>query len=92
MFRPAASRLPQLLDGPGTALLIGDLGTALTPELRLGYLVVPAAMAERVGRAVADRGEQPPYLTQRVATQLLTDGTVVRQMHRRGAHNTATTP
>lgn len=91
VFRPAASRLPRLLDGPGAAVLVGDLGSALTPELRLGYAVVPAGLAERLGRALADRGEQPPHLVQRVATQLLADGTVVRQMHRRGAHNTATT-
>jgi len=84
VFRPASTRLPRLLDGAGTTVLVGGFCDALTPSLRLGYLVVPKGMADRIGRAVADRGEQPPYVTQMAVTQLLTDGTITRLMHRRG--------
>ncbi len=84
VFRPVSGRLPRLLDLAGDTVLVGGFCEALTPALRLGYLVVPRRLVADIGRTVAERGEQPPYVAQLAVTRLLADGTVTRQMHRRG--------
>jgi len=86
VFRPAANRLPRLtgLDPAAPTMLVGGFCEALTPALGLGYLVVPRSLVASVEAVVAERAEHPPYLAQLALAQLLTDGTVVRLMHRRG--------
>jgi len=84
VFRQGASRLPKLLDlAPERTVLVGGFCAALAPTLRLGYLVVPRALAGTLRRIIAERAEQPPFVTQLAMSHLLADGTIVRLMHRR---------
>jgi GntR family transcriptional regulator/MocR family aminotransferase len=84
MFPPAAQRLPRLLSlaAPDAAALVGGFCEVLTPALGIGYAVVPAHLAEAVGRHIADRSGQPPYVSQLAVARLLREGTVERVMHR----------
>jgi GntR family transcriptional regulator/MocR family aminotransferase len=83
VVRPGAGRLPRLSAiGPDTSVLIGGFCELLTPALKLGYAVVPRALAGPIGRRVQDRGEQPSYVAQLAVASLLADGTVGRLRHR----------
>ncbi len=77
---PRARALP--LD-PRTCL-VGGFGELLTPTLNLGYALVPKDLTASVGRAIGDRGGQPPELTQLAVTHLLANGTMARQTRRLG--------
>jgi GntR family transcriptional regulator/MocR family aminotransferase len=82
VFQQAAWGLPRLLQ-PGTrTVIVGGFCEVLTPTLKLGYALVPKDLAHPIGALITDRGDQPPDLTQLVVAQLLTEGTMVRQMHR----------
>lgn len=85
VFRPDAYRLPRLstLAG-GSTVVVGGFGTLLAPGIGLGYAVVPAALARRLARLVAGRGEQPPHILQLAIAELLTSGAVTRLMHQLG--------
>lgn len=80
---PGQASLPSLVAAAGIdrTVLVGAVGEHLTPALRLGYAVVPAALAAPITRLLHDSGETPPYLAQLAAAQLLRDGTM--QAHSR---------
>jgi GntR family transcriptional regulator/MocR family aminotransferase len=86
VFRPRASGLPRLTDlvDSGSAALVGGFCEVLTPGLNLGYAVVPDQLTDELGRRIVDRAGQPSHLAQVAVADLLTDGTVVRVMHRLG--------
>jgi GntR family transcriptional regulator / MocR family aminotransferase len=85
VFRSRASRLPRVLHlGGDASVLLGGFCQVLTPALKLGYAIVPRDLATVIERRLAERAEQPPYVTQLAVAELLTNGTVVRVMHRLG--------
>jgi GntR family transcriptional regulator/MocR family aminotransferase len=63
-------------------VLVGEVCDQLGPELRIGYAVVPVEVAARMRPLLRDSDATPPYISQRVATRLLRDGTLRRLSHR----------
>jgi GntR family transcriptional regulator/MocR family aminotransferase len=85
VFRTGASPLPRLQVLAGEAsVLLGSFCELLTPTLKLGYAIIPRELTDLIGRRIADRAEQPPYVAQCAVASLLQDGTVVRLVHRLG--------
>jgi GntR family transcriptional regulator/MocR family aminotransferase len=81
IFPPRTAGLPRLQAAPRT-VTVGGFGEVLAPSLKLGYALVPHELAGPLADLIADRGEQPPDLTQLAVARLLVDGTMVRQMRR----------
>jgi len=81
IFLPHTAGLPRLQPCPRT-VTVGGFGEVLAPSLKLGYAFVPRDLAGPIADLIADRGEQPPDLTQLAVARLLVDGTMVRQMRR----------
>lgn len=81
IFLPHTAGLPRLQPAPRT-VTVGGFGEVLAPSLKLGYALVPRELAGPIAELIADRGEQPPDLTQLAVARLLVDGTMVRQMRR----------
>lgn len=85
VVRPAGPALPRLSALAGdTSSLVGGFCELLTPTLKLGYAVVPTELAAVLGERIRLGAEQPPYMTQLAVAALLSDGTVLRLMHRLG--------
>jgi GntR family transcriptional regulator / MocR family aminotransferase len=78
---PSARPLPSLSAQslPERGALLGDLGQLLTPDLGLGYLVLPEHLAGTAAKRIADLREQPPLLCQRAAAELFRLGVVDRR-------------
>jgi GntR family transcriptional regulator/MocR family aminotransferase len=81
VLHPHAAGLPRLQPHPRT-ITVGDFGEVLAPSLRLGYALVPRSLAGPLADLIAERGEQPPDITQLAVARLLDDGTLARRMHR----------
>lgn len=75
------------MDGDDRVVYIGTVSKALSPQLRLGYLVLPTALvpAFRQAKRLADR--HAPVLEQRVLAALIASGAYERHVRRmRRAH------
>ena len=83
-FRYAGPPLPAMQgsDRAGCVILAGTFGKVLFPALRLGYLVVPAAVAERFIAARSITLRQPPGVTQIILTDFMTGGHFARHLGR----------
>lgn len=75
--RPLAS-----MDAHGVVVHIGTLSKAFAPGLRLGWVVAPPVLVERLAglRAVIDR--QGDRVVEHAVAELLEDGTLVRHLRR----------
>ena len=72
----------QSMDAEGRVIYIGTFSKALSPQLRLGYLVLPRELvpAFRQAKQLTDR--HAPVLDQRVLASLIESGTYERHVRR----------
>ncbi|HVR48742.1 MAG TPA: PLP-dependent aminotransferase family protein [Pseudorhodoferax sp.] len=72
----------QSIDADGRVVYIGTFSKALSPQMRLGYLVLPAALVPvfRQAKRLADR--HAPLLEQRVLATLIGNGAYERHVRR----------
>ena len=83
-FRFDAAPLPALasLDKAGRVAYIGTFSKVLTPALRVGYLVAPPLLHERVEQLVDMNNEHPSWSVQQMLATLLADGHMERHIRR----------
>ncbi len=70
------------LDRAGRVLHIGTFSKTITPGLRLGFLVVPAGLAEQFGTAAACLAPAPAAVIQRAVADFMAEGHFLRHLRR----------
>ncbi len=70
------------LDQSGRVLHIGTFSKTITPGLRLGFLVVPPALAERFGTVAACLSPAPAPVIQRAVADFIEEGHFLRHLRR----------
>ena len=78
--RPVPSM--QGLDRAGRVLYIGTFGKVLFPSLRVGFLVVPAALAARVETVISTTGQVVPLQLQFALSRFIREGMFARHLKR----------
>jgi len=83
-YRYAGKPVPALqgLDRHGVVLFAGSFSKVLFPALRLGYLVVPPDLVERVIAIQSIRTRHAPNLTQAILCDFIGDGHFARHVRR----------
>jgi GntR family transcriptional regulator / MocR family aminotransferase len=84
-FRYAAQPVPCLhgLDGGGRVIYVGTFSKSLFPALRLGFLIVPPALLDRLLAARWPAGDpQPPFLDQAILADFMAGGHFARHVSR----------
>lgn len=69
-------------DDGGRVAYLGSFSKVLAPSLRLGFLVVPGAMAPAVGAAMADTGPRASLLAQPALARFMADGSFAAHIRR----------
>src|SRR5262249_45516264 len=82
--RHAGAPLPALagLDASGRTVYVNSFSRTLFPALRLGYLVAPGGVVDRLRAARATREEHLPSLTQLALADFIADGHFARHVRR----------
>ncbi|HVP61266.1 MAG TPA: PLP-dependent aminotransferase family protein [Myxococcaceae bacterium] len=83
-YRYHGRPIPSLqgLDPDAPVLLAGSFGKVLFPALRLGYLVLPGPLVERVAALRSATVRHPPVLEQAVLARFIDDGHLGRHVRR----------
>lgn len=83
-YRYAGPPLPALqgLDRDGVVLFAGSFSKVLFPSLRLGYLVVPRDLVERVSALKSVANRFAPVLEQAALSEFITEGHFGRHVRR----------
>jgi GntR family transcriptional regulator/MocR family aminotransferase len=83
-FRFDASPLPALasLDGAGQVACIGTFSKVLTPALRVGYLVAPPLLRERIAQLQYLTDEYVSWPLQQMLAAFISDGQLDRHIRR----------
>ena len=83
-YRYQGRPIPALqgLEPRAPVLLAGSFGKVLFPALRLGYLVLPTALVERVAALRSATVRHPPVLEQAVLTAFIEEGHLSRHVRR----------
>jgi GntR family transcriptional regulator / MocR family aminotransferase len=83
-YRYAGRPLPALqgLDENGVVLYTGSFSKVLFPALRLGYLVVPLKLVEKVAAANSLTTRHAPVLEQMVVGEFMSEGHFARHVRR----------
>src|SRR6185437_1441382 len=70
------------LDRAGRVIHIGSFSKTLTPSLRLGFIVAPAALAARFGEVAACLAPSPEPSVQLATAEFMRDGHYMRHLRR----------
>ena len=83
-YRYQGHPIPALqgLEPDAPVLLAGSFGKVLFPALRLGYLVVPVGLVERVAALRSASVRHPPVLDQAVLAAFIEEGHLARHVRR----------
>lgn len=83
-YRYTGRPLPALqgLDEAGRVLYLGTFSKVLFPALRLGYLIVPPALADSFFRTHMEASAYPPLLEQAVVADFMIEGHFQRHIRR----------
>jgi GntR family transcriptional regulator/MocR family aminotransferase len=84
-FRFGAQPIPCLqgLDTAGRVIYVGTFSKSIYPALRLGFVIAPAGLHDRLvaaRRALAD--PQPPFLEQAIVADFIAEGHFARHLRR----------
>lgn len=87
-FRFDSPPLPALagLDDVGCVAYIGTFSKVLMPSLRVGYLVAPPPLRERIARLKRLSDYHTPWPTQRAMTTFIVEGHLERHIRRMRRH------
>lgn len=77
----------QVMDDEGRVLYLGTVSKTLSPTLRLGWLVVPPALAEAFASAKRLTDRHTPWLEQEALAALIEDGAYERHIRRARRRN-----
>ncbi|HET9156652.1 MAG TPA: PLP-dependent aminotransferase family protein [Myxococcaceae bacterium] len=83
-YRYQGRPIPALqgLEPDAPVVLAGSFGKVLFPALRLGYLVIPAGLVERVAALRSATVRHPPVLDQAVLAAFIEEGHLARHVRR----------
>jgi GntR family transcriptional regulator/MocR family aminotransferase len=83
-FRYGARPIPCLhgLDVDGRVIYVGSFSKTLFPALRLGFVIVPLDLQDRLVAARAAADQHPPALDQAVLTDFIAEGHFARHIRR----------
>ncbi len=83
-FRYTIRAVPCLhgLDADGRVIYVGSFSKTLFPALRLGFLIVPTGLQERLVAARLATDQHPPALDQAVLADFILEGHFVRHLRR----------
>ena len=83
-FRYGARPIPCLhgLDVDGRVIYVGSFSKTLFPSLRLGFVIVPPDLQDRLVAARAAADQHPPVLDQTVLTDFIVGGHFARHLRR----------
>jgi GntR family transcriptional regulator / MocR family aminotransferase len=83
-FRYGARPIPCLhgLDVDGRVIYVGSFSKTLFPALRLGFVIVPLDLRERLVAARAAADQHPPTLDQAVLADFIVEGHFARHLRR----------
>jgi GntR family transcriptional regulator/MocR family aminotransferase len=83
-FRYGARPIPCLhgLDSDGRVIYVGSFSKTLFPALRLGFVIVPPDLQDRVVAARSAADQHPPWLDQAVLADFMIAGHFARHLRR----------